>query len=389
VSTRYRICSSGQSERQYAHWRMSRAWLTSASTLLFLCSTSAIALASDNSSFRIQESGYWTCETTANRQCIYWLDNDHVIFSGTRPQDIETTADGRRTWNYALYIWDLGTNSVVKYADASPRLFCYSDGYIRYLRPQGGESAVVAGPLGRESVSSSNKESAVIRKGQSSSGAWGWNTELSCGQYQPQPPYPLIGVKVALKKGHGFLFLGSRQTPGSAKATLQYFQDQSAKAIDLPLQRWQINAAEIRPVDFRGAYLLLGDQIYNRSDRCVPEGFGRRVYRMSLNGIVEPIQLPPRRELRCHVEWRGVNEVRSGLTVHVNTGRLASSYLYLVRGEQVTTILKGRISSSAVSPNGCKLAVGLSSVDDPRKPGTAEFYRGHLKTVDFCAKGER
>jgi hypothetical protein len=212
---------------------------------------------------------------------------------------------------------------------------------------------------------------------------------LSCGQYQPQPPYPLVGVKIALKKGHGFLFLGTRKTPSSAKANVQYFQDGSIEAIDLPLQRWQINASEIRPVDFRRAYLLLGDQIYNRSDRCVPEGFRRRVYRMSLNGSIESIHLPSRRELRCHVESRGISEVRSGLTVHINTGRLASSYLYLVRGDQVTTILKGRISSSAVSPNGCKLAVGLSSADDPRRPVTAEFYRGHLKTIEFCGKGER
>jgi len=30
------------------------------------------------------------------------------------------------------------------------------------------------------------------------------------------------------------------------------------------------------------------------------------------------------------------------------------------------------------------LAVAVSSPDDPRKPVSAEFLRGHLKVLEFC-----
>src|SRR5687767_2668722 len=61
---------------------------------------------SKKSEFPILESGYWTCES-GSRRCIYWLDNERIIFNGSRPDDIELTSDGRRVWRHAIYIWNL------------------------------------------------------------------------------------------------------------------------------------------------------------------------------------------------------------------------------------------------------------------------------------------
>lgn len=335
------------------------------------------------SDFSIRESGYWTCEGTLTR-CIYWIDNERVIFNGARPDDIEIAADGRRTWRHAIYIWNLKTDQVEKYADSTRAALCYADGYVRYSRIEGEDIVVLAGRLGNE------VETQRVRKGTSGNTSVRdstWNTELSCGSYRPlQPPHQLPGRKLALREGHGFLYLGTIETPRDRQEPLLYFQHQSAAGIRLPILRWQARLGEITTTPFRNSYLIYPDQIDGRSDRCLPEGFSQRIYRLMTDGKVEAIHLPSRKEIRCHIDVRGFTEVRTGITARVNTGRLSTSGLHLVRGDSVTNIVQGWTSNSNVSPDGCRMAVGVSSPSDPRKPVTAEFNRGHLKVIDFCAK---
>src|SRR5687768_2042409 len=103
---------------------------------------------SKKSEFPILESGYWTCEAPKGGSCVYWLDNHRVIFNGAKPGDMETLPDGRRVSRHAIYIWDLRTNSVTKYADAARSVLCHADGYIRYTRKDGLYNVVLAGALG-------------------------------------------------------------------------------------------------------------------------------------------------------------------------------------------------------------------------------------------------
>ena len=51
--------------------------------------------------FPIQESGYWSCEDARDR-CVYWLDNERIIFNGSDPSDTESTSDGRQVWRHAI-----------------------------------------------------------------------------------------------------------------------------------------------------------------------------------------------------------------------------------------------------------------------------------------------
>lgn len=335
--------------------------------------------------FLIHESGYWTCEGTLTR-CLYWLDDERVIFNGSKPDDIELI-DGRRVWRHAIYVWDLKSGKVTKYAESAKATLCYADGHIRYSRVEGDDVVVISGPIGKET------ETRRIRRGVSHKAKpedWGWNTELSCDNYRPQPPYPLIGRKIALKRRHGFLYLGTNTLPAEKRRPVTYFQHESKHEITLPVQRWELNSSEIKATDFNDSYLITPTaQIFDKSDRCVPKNFSRHIYRFTTDGRVETVQLPPHDAIRCYVEIRGFTEVRAGITVRVNTGRLRTSGLHLIQGRRITLVLRGWTSDSAVSPNGCRMALGVSSPDDQRKPITAEFNRGHLKIVDFCSKEAR
>jgi hypothetical protein len=338
---------------------------------------------SKKSKFPIRESGYWTCEAPIGG-CVYWLDNERVIFNGAKPGDMENLPDGRRVSKHAIYIWNLKTNTVTKYADAAKSVLCYADGHIRYSRKDGSYTVVLAGPFGKEAeLSRTHDKDRFDKRGEE----FTYLNRFSCKTYKQSEISPLPGARIPLKEGHGYLYLGASNSPDDHKKSIVYYPPQQPQGITLPLARWQVRSTQIKAIDFRRSYLLIGDQIYNRSDRCLPEGFSRRVYRLSLNGQIEAIDLPPRKELRCYVEWGGLNEVRVGITAHVNTGRLDSSYLYLIQNEQLRTIARGRVSDSAVSPNGCRMAVGVSSTNDSHKPVTAEFYRGHLKVIEFCIEG--
>jgi len=337
------------------------------------------------SEFLVRESGYWTCEL-GRGPCVYWLNNEQVIFNGSKPGDTETVGDGRTVSRHAIYVWNLKDGTVTKYADAERAVLCYADGYISYSRREPPYIMSMAGPFGNESeISRRGEKERITLRGSEVT----WLNPFTCKSYKQSDISSLPGTRVPLKNGHGFLYLGLRHSADERAKPVIFYPEGTTKGVELPIARWQVSSSNITATEFNNSYILTGDQIVNRSDRCVPKGFSRRAYRLRVTGTVETISLPPREELRCHVEVGGMREVRKGITVYVNTGKLESSRLYLISQGELTEVVRGWISSARVSPDGCRMALGVSSSDDPRKPPTAPFYRGHLKVIDFCAKGNR
>jgi hypothetical protein len=367
---------------------MSRAWLISANVLLLLCSTFGIALASDESSFRIQESGYWTCETGPS-PCVYWLDDSRVIFNGAKPDDIQQSHDVRRVWNHAIYVWDLNTNAVSKYGDARRATLCYADGYIRYERQEGDETVTYAGPLGKEAEIRRRRMNEPVTQAEEEIG---WNTHLSCGAYLPPLPYPLPGHKIGLKKGRGFLYLGD-MTRASKSQPVSYFRDGATKGLDLPMARWQLSPPTVVPSRLDATYLLYGPHRAHQSagwDLCPKVAISRTIYQLALDGTTSKIAIPAHEKFRCYVSRFDL--VRGGILVFKGGGHtrnLDLSRLYLVSNNKIVEVIRGVITDHNVSPNGCRLAVAVSSAKDRWRPSSAPIYRGHLKVVDFCRGGAR
>jgi hypothetical protein len=333
--------------------------------------------------FSLQESGYWTCDA-GPRDCVYWIDNERVIFNGSHPTDFQKTEDGRRVWRHGVYIWDLRKNTVTKHTDADQGSLCFVDGYIRYRRTEGNDVLTLAGPLGKE-VEIERRTKGHYPKPDPQ--LHGWNTRLSCHRYLPKIDMPLLGSKVALRTGDGFLYFGTMNDPAPA----WYFRDGASHGIELPVQRWKITSGSVTKSDFDDSYIFFGP--YRESEKrginlCPPKPVQRHIYRLTRDGKLSTISIPADPRLRCYVSRYAV--LRNGVAIQMAAGHatdLDLSILYLLRRAELREVVHGVVTEKAVSPNGCLLAVGISSNADKRKPISAPTYRGHLKVIDFCPKG--
>jgi hypothetical protein len=334
--------------------------------------------------FPIQESGYWTCDSGPG-ECVYWLDNNRVIFNGSHPSEIEKTPDGLRVWTHRIFIWNLKTNAVTRYADADKRSLCVVDGYIHYRRTAGDDVITLAGPIGKEVEIERRKKGEYPKPDPQ---LHGWNTRLSCHRYLPKVASPLLGAKVALKQGDGFLYFGSTM---SDRAPVSYFRDGSTEEVQLPVERWKVTPTTVIRIEFDQSYLLFGP--YRESaergiSQCPRKPVERQIYRLTTDGKLSAIAIPADRKLQCHVTRYAV--LRDGIVVQTGAGHATNldlSVSYLLRGGLIREVVRGVVNEYAVSPNGCLLAVGISTDGDNRKPVSGAFVRGHLKVIDFCAKG--
>jgi hypothetical protein len=114
----------------------------------------------------------------------------------------------------------------------------------------------------------------------------------------------------------------------------------------------------------------------------------RTIYRLSPNGDFKAIRVPLDPKMGCYVYKFGV--VQKGILIQTGGGHVRDlnlSRLYLLHDKGLSEVIRGVISTRRVSPDGCRLAIGISSNNDSRKP-RAPFYTGHLKVIDFCEKGK-
>ena len=333
------------------------------------------------SQFPVRASNFWVCDGGLGH-CIYWLNNDQVLFRGTKPGDVVATANGQHRGRSVIYVWGLASGKIIPRVDADVDSLCHDNGYVRYVKIEGDMRIVFAGAVGSEWEIRRYHIKAEPRLDLHE---MGWTKDLSCGKHQSRPVHVLEGIKVGLSDGDGFLFFGKRTA--ELKTPIHYYRAQSKEPISLPMLRWQISPSDVTP-SLNGSYLLKGYQIFNSGDTCVPAGFAQKVYRLWPTGRVETIVLPASDKIRCYLDNpHSIHEVQAGLTVQIN--RSDRARLYLVAGEELREVVRGWIGDAAVSPDGCRMAVGITTEGDPFfQPGSPRYGR-HLKVIDFCQKQKR
>ena len=337
--------------------------------------------------FPTQESGYWTC-VSGRHKCIYWLDDERVLFNGAHPDEVSVRGDGHREWRHANYVWSLRENRITKLADAQRASLCYSEGFVRYEQFQGDELVVKSGVLGEEKEVERLPNRGI---GRARYKHVGWDTDISCGQYLPQTSLELRGHKVALGKGDGFLYLGDG-TPSSLTEPVLYFPDGQETGTALPIQRWQLRPATVLRIRPTHTYLVYGP--YRRGHlggivACPETRHERNLYILTVDGSIKTIVVPALEPLRCYT--RRFDLARDGVLAFSGGGHstdLDRGRLYLLAESTLFEVVRGVVTDYAVSPSGCRIAVGIGSKDDRGRPPNPT-YRGHLKVINLCSQGER
>jgi hypothetical protein len=328
----------------------------------------------------IKEAGY---ELIDNGNQVFWLDNDRVLFNGADYNElVPRSGDGRRVPKSALFIWDTRTDRVTRYGDIDGRL-CYADGYVNYLYKRGEESNTFReGRLGAE-------VDRVIEKTRKNSDTE--LNELTCKEFQRKDfrPNPQQAGR-PLREGHGFLHLG----PWDKLKIVQEYREEEPihlhpeggkPPIALPMDKREASHLLLSYSAFNDAYLMYSP--IPKSGRVGlitnwPNGKPQPLYVMRPDGQTTVIDVP------YHVSRSGLGNdywlVRPGVFMISDNRYRGVEGGYLVRGGQFVRLMRGSIRAVGVSPDGCKVAVGIQPTDErEQKRSTA----AQLKMVNVCEGG--
>lgn len=349
--------------------------------LLFLCGSSALAQMHPPSRI-VSEAGYELIPLIV-APSLHWIDSNRLLFTGIKTSEMQAAIAAKQPDRVArlrkLYVWDGINKSVRLYADAQSA--CVSNGVITYtvrVDKEAGKQFVKEGPLGSE------KE--IGRPLPSKEGV---RSNFTCKDHlrdELLPPAPRFRRVVVLRDGDGYLDLG----PGGGNdyfeqrrvlpRNLTLYQGGTGKAIQLPMT-WEeeISQFEVTYSAYRSAYVLLprmprGAQLGHI--KPWPKDQPLVVYLLWADGRTQAVTLPYR-----PAEYLGnPRPIRAGWIF--GGGKSPKSVaLYVFDGTAVAKVESGFVKEIAVSPDGCKAAVGIQN--NPYEMGTPI----NLKVFDFCLRG--
>jgi hypothetical protein len=338
----------------------------------------------------VRDSGYFSAGIGAPPLTIHWLDNDRLITSGFERGLTEPRADGVQVPKRGLYIWDLKTDRVTRYADAAGHP-CYHAGYITYPIRNDGPlingiprfHVVKEGPFGSE------RERTIDRSE---------HRELpplnpfSCREYD-RARLRMNGYQgKPLLEEHGILDLGPSFTQFDAtkKDDPIHLVKPDGSRIAVPITRLEGTAIFIGYTTFNKAYTLASSIPKDAKGRGTvpwPRGRTQPVYILSPSGGTRRIDIP-------YIDARASTSILYLATaggVYMMSHRVSTGHdgAYLVQGEKVILLEPGYVVAHGVSPDGCRLALGIrrrfKSKEDER-----DFEYGYrlarLKVVQLCKK---
>lgn len=332
---------------------------------------------------QVHPTGYEVGRVAGPWPSLHWIDNDRLLFAGMKTADM-AAAIARKEPNREerfkkLYLWAATTNAVTAHADASA--VCVAGGVVRYtVRVDRAAGKLVE----REGVLGSEKE---VEKPLPTADAV--RSKFTCREHLRQgltPPAPRFRQVVVLREGDGYLDLG----PGGGEdyfeqrrthpRTLRLYQGRTGRAIELPVT-WEeeIAPAQVAYSEYRQAYVLQpqmprGSQL-GRITRW-PSDRRLLVYLVSADGHLETVTFP----YRPAEHLIDPRPTRNGWILGGGTSPKTVA-LYLFDGAAVKKIESGFVREIAVSPDGCKAAVGIQ--DKPYEMGTPV----HLKILGLCGEG--
>lgn len=284
---------------------------------------------------------------------IEWIDNDRVIFSGYEPGIQDTLSGGASSLKRGIYIFDGKSKIGKRHADGT--LDCFSRGYIHYRRKNNdGTETTLAGMLGQEK----ELDSASIPK-------YGVQSKVSCRVYEKHQLPELAGIPAKpLLPEHGYLLLAPLTSEHDNFIRLVA---PNGKQRTLPVRHKDLRSAELRWYEHENAYLLYDRTPSEVSDRTVPlkpkrVGIAKTLHVIEANGSYRTLKVP------YHVWHRGLGKFYLAKSAIVMVSRVRGrsrsphyEEVFLIRGRYWESILAGGATSdAAVSPDGCKLALGIA-----------------------------
>ena len=290
---------------------------------------------------------------------IYWLDNERILFPG-----YEKDSDSLPF----VFILDTTTGKYTKEASLREHYwFCFNrvTHFLAYdiaAAEPGVSPAMMAGPIGAETFLPE------LEKGKSHpelKQCWPWpNDEL-----RPDRPNanvrnlsPEDGYILVVDHPDGDPSLKDRQ---EQDGPVQWIKPGKAP-VNLPIQRKELENHKLTYSDYAGAYLLIpesprsGDAHYKTN---WPKDEGIPIYSISHSGEVKVIEIPA-----GSPEPAGVYLTRRGLLWVSNemTGNSRSAGAWLLVDGKPQKIIEHFVTGVGVSPDGCKIAYSVNSVD-PQK----------------------
>lgn len=357
--------------------------------LLLLGTTNVLAQsrASSSAPNPVQETGYWVKAGPTHR-LVDWIDNNRIIFVGGPFEGW----DHNKINPTAIYTYDISSTTVTKLADGIT--YCFKPHEIRYTLKQSADAVVVRTFKRKES----NSETEVTRsraeieaEGQKSKALGLKPHPLQCGGYNPQElaggnweQYRLIGV-FPLLDGHGYLDIFGRhpnfKEPPFDTEPVRWFPSNGGTPINLPMPKRAISRIDYS--EWNNMYVMRGwsgraPPLYEppaKNERW-PKGVGLPVWLLRPNGVTEKQEIPYSNWIES---YNRLFPTRAGFLVTRDVNSKEAG-VYLVVKSELVRLVVGSTVGVAVSPDGCKVAVAITTDFNNRNGG--------LKVVNVCeAKG--
>lgn len=313
---------------------------------------------------------------------LYWLDNNRVLFyGGSAKQDSQRAGKvGGNSGTGGTYVWNLTTGMLEHLSEWE--ITCYHPDYATWslVRSEKNIFRSKAGKFGQETELPREELTAQQRMDRVRS-------DITCKTHlrsELAPPAPLGRRIIVLREGDGYLDSGPEGTiergeeirvhgPGH----IALFRPGAASAINLPMTLEQGPGSPIYS-EYGGTYVTRPRPKGSNPGRVSswPRGMPFTVYSFKATGETTEIILP-------YGEWGDIawiQPTRAGWIFSGNGEQRPKSGLYIFGVSQVRRLDTGQVFEIAVSPNGCRAAVGIQNRH--LEMGTPI----NLKTIDLCAK---
>ncbi|MEM6998754.1 MAG: hypothetical protein AAF419_02820 [Pseudomonadota bacterium] len=303
---------------------------------------------------------------------IYWMDNERVIFIG-RAAPIPSSPVERHKFTPSIYIWNIN-KGISKYKDVpdiSTPMFCFNDGRIVYHLNDVDDDYMtihrIEGKFGEEKLVIDKRR----KKNEPVSKQW---SDLTC-KYHKIPERLHNRRWHALKEDHGYIDKGAKDSK-YIDVPLTYYSDKSSEGRVLPAV-WQ-HAKKIKYYDFKQAYLLSG---WMNDDKSIKE---KRIQTWWLypGGKIESLVVP---YIDIGGRMRFLPTKDGNFYLGGSWGKKVKKPThggYYFFNGQLSKFISGHIETTALSPDGCKLAFSHYPHKNYSVTMGKEFRT--LKMVNIC-----
>lgn len=295
---------------------------------------------------------------------VQWLDNDRVIFIGSRPGETRIE-DGIQFSKNDLYVWNTVSGEIAREVELSfVSGLCVAPGYIRVHYKREGVSYVRAGKPGLTTEARLDVEA---RK----AGVFAVSP-VSCREYNTAQLSMRYGDRaLPLLRSGEVLDRGPLYEAG----TLRYFPEEGGKPIALT----RIPNRDVISIPKYSQHL--DKYVFSELRTHISARNAERVWLLDRTGTVEEITIPAGPWMASSIM---AYPTRAGWVVRSVARSFAKDMgdagIYVVRDGTASRFVTGFPYALTVSPDGCKLAVAI----ELKREGKA---RPTLWQINLCPRG--